>query len=182
MFYNVYRTSSRKTSRFLICADRNMEFRSYLQKGFLRARERLVGTAHGIDSTVERDFSDETASETVECLELRAGVSSRSCSYTFHHRSSSFSPSFPPFVQFHHAILLARSRRIDLSHAPTVPRYIDLSSSSSSTSAFLPPLLRFASAPSLSGSHYLLITSYLVTCYPFARRSSYGPIGCTQAC
>lgn len=36
---------------------------------------------------------------------------------------------------------------------------------------FAIPLLHFASTSSLSGSHYLLITSYLVTCYPFAWRS-----------
>lgn len=81
---------------------------------------------------------------------------------------------------------------------PLYPRYIDLSfwnslSLSICQSRLLRPRRAFfrhspstfrLETPSLSGSHYLLITSYLVTCYPFARRSILlrASIGCTQAC
>lgn len=121
-------------------------------------------------------LADATASETVECSELRAGVSC--LSFLPLHLPSPFVFLFASFpVRSISPRRLSRAAlAVSISHThPLVPRYIDLSlrlSPSSSTATFFRPhLLRFAPAPSLSGSHYLLITSYLVTCYPFARRS-----------
>lgn len=128
-------------------------------------------------------LADETAaSETVECPELRAGVSCLSF-LPLHLPSPSVFLLSPPFQSRSlgsTAPSFSRALAVSISHThPLVPRRIDLSLRELSLPRprraffFSPPLLllRFASAPSLSGSHYLLITSYLVTCYPFARRS-----------
>lgn len=168
-----------------------MDFRSYLRKGaaFYERQPRggettptLVGAAAGIvDSTVVRDFSGRN-----RCLgdSRVSGVTSRRLLSLVPALTPSISVRLPPLAPFP-VVRSVPPRRLSRALSPyrslTRTRWSLATSISHSVSSlprprraffFSPPLpLRFASAPSLSGSHYLLITSYLVTCYPFARRS-----------
>lgn len=111
-----------------------------------------------------------------------SGVTSWSFSFLSLYLSSSSSFSSSPVRSLHRAISLTLVRTAlnrSLVRTRSSLRYIDLRlslclslspslpSTSSSTRFFhCPP--SFPPASSLSGSHYLLITSYLVTCYPSA--------------
>lgn len=119
-----------------------------------------------VDSTVVRDFSERKRRLSVRSYERASPASRRSFAFipsiSVRLRPRLLSRSFDSTA----AVFFARAlATIDLSLRLFLPR-------PRRAFFFSPPLLlRLASAPSLSGSHYLLITSYLVTCYPFARRS-----------
>lgn len=172
-----------------------MDFRLYLRKGAVFFYERRAARERRRSSALRPGLltqpssailADETAS--VECPELRAGVSCLSF-LPLHLPSPSVflsSPSFPPSFN---SVFLARSRRIDLSHALAVPRYIDLSLRPFPSR---PRRALFFAAPSFSVAPRLplflvVITSLLLVISlrairSLGGRSSYGPIGCTQAC